>query len=216
MTTTTHGYPLTPYAEHRDRFLRHAAEQIEAGDRLQASEKLWGAVSHGIKAMAARRGWPVDSHQAGRNVVDYVAYHADKPDLIGLYAVIEALHVNFYKDEHEIDQIAQRLQHAERFLAELAEADARLPRLPAPAVARRQRQPVVDALKGMGYSESAAQDMGGGMQKTRFRSPRQRVEMDVEGGTLVWESDGAVTVTPATGQLPPPAGNDPGARIEGA
>ena len=197
MTTTTHGYPLSPHAEHRDRFLRHAVEQIEAGDRLQASEKLWGAVSHGIKAMAARRGWPVDSHQAGRNVVDYVAYHAEKPDLIGLYAAIEALHVNFYRDEHEIDQIAQRLQHAERFLAELAEADAQLPRLPAPGLARRQRQPVVDALNQLGYSESAAQDMAGSMQKTRFRSPRQRVEMNVDGATLVWESDGSVAVLPS-------------------
>ena len=35
--------PIEDHAVHSDRLIRHAWEQLEQGDRLQASEKAWGA-----------------------------------------------------------------------------------------------------------------------------------------------------------------------------
>ena len=41
--------PIEDHAVHSDRLIRHAWEQLEQGDRLQASEKAWGAVAHALK-----------------------------------------------------------------------------------------------------------------------------------------------------------------------
>ncbi len=44
------------------RFLEHADIEIEKGDRLQASEKVWASVAHALKVVAEQRGWQHDSH----------------------------------------------------------------------------------------------------------------------------------------------------------
>ena len=54
--------PIEDHAVHSDRLIRHAWEQLEQGDRLQASEKAWGAVAHALKDIAARRGWRNRAH----------------------------------------------------------------------------------------------------------------------------------------------------------
>lgn len=54
--------PLEDHAVHSERLIRHAWEQLEQGDRLQASEKAWGATAHALKAIAARRGWRNRAH----------------------------------------------------------------------------------------------------------------------------------------------------------
>ena len=43
MTTTTQ--PIESHEVHSKRLMAHAWEQLEAGDRLQASEKAWGAIA---------------------------------------------------------------------------------------------------------------------------------------------------------------------------
>ena len=44
--------PIESHEVHSARLLGHAREMLAKGDRLQASEKVWGAVAHGIKALA--------------------------------------------------------------------------------------------------------------------------------------------------------------------
>ena len=41
--------PITDHAAHSAALLAHAQEMIDQGDRLQASEKIWGAVAHKLK-----------------------------------------------------------------------------------------------------------------------------------------------------------------------
>jgi hypothetical protein len=52
---------MTNYIEeHKDisrRFFTKAADALAEEDLLQASEKLWGASAHMIKAVAEARGW---------------------------------------------------------------------------------------------------------------------------------------------------------------
>ena len=45
------------------RMIIHAREELEAGNRLQAGEKAWGAVVQPLKAIAEQRGWPHQSHR---------------------------------------------------------------------------------------------------------------------------------------------------------
>ena len=45
-------------------FLTAADREFEAGDHLQASEKLWGAASHALIAVAQQRNLPHGSHRA--------------------------------------------------------------------------------------------------------------------------------------------------------
>ena len=39
------------------RFIDHARDELDRGNRLQASEKIWGAAAHALKAIAIQRGW---------------------------------------------------------------------------------------------------------------------------------------------------------------
>ena len=45
-------------------FLAQSDAEFAAGDRLQASEKLWGAATHAVMAAAQQRGWRHGSHRA--------------------------------------------------------------------------------------------------------------------------------------------------------
>ena len=43
-------------------FLAAADHEFMAGDNLQASEKMWGAASHAVMAVAQQRGWRYTKH----------------------------------------------------------------------------------------------------------------------------------------------------------
>lgn len=49
-------------------FLVKSNNYFEEGDVLQGSEKLWGAASHAVMAVAQERGWPYGNHYALRQV----------------------------------------------------------------------------------------------------------------------------------------------------
>ena len=59
------------YAELSRHFMEKADEYLAAGDRVQASEKGWGAVAEAIKSIAEERGW---YHQGHRLLNDIAAY----------------------------------------------------------------------------------------------------------------------------------------------
>ncbi len=124
---STQSQPIESHAAHRDRLLEHAREMIEAGDRLQASEKVWGAVVHALKVVADERGWPFHSHVDGLIIASWIAEQSARPDISNLYGAVSDLHQNFYVDEHPLDVIRDRLLGAERFLGLLREAHRTMP-----------------------------------------------------------------------------------------
>ncbi len=79
-------------------FLTAADREFAAGDHLQASEKLWGAASHALIAVAQQRDWPHGSHgalkQAARRLVDETGEGA----FLAGFALAEKFHANFYHD----------------------------------------------------------------------------------------------------------------------
>lgn len=81
---------------------------IRKGDRLQASEKIWGAVAHALKAVANERGWERDGHQRLRNVALHLQDHpaVDDPEIGTLLRSVEAFHRNFYNDNMAMEEIS--------------------------------------------------------------------------------------------------------------
>ena len=51
-------------------FLDESDREFSEGKDLQASEKLWGAASHAVMAVAQQHGWPYGSHRAMKTAAD--------------------------------------------------------------------------------------------------------------------------------------------------
>ena len=79
-----------------EEFLRRSQQEFAAGDELQASEKLWGAVSHALIAAAQQRGWKHGSHARMREVVRGLAQETGDGWLREAFESAEKLHANYY------------------------------------------------------------------------------------------------------------------------
>ena len=79
-------------------FLAKSDTEFADGDRLQASEKLWGAATQALMAVAQQQGWPHGSHRALKAAARRLAdEHNDRQILAGFLAA-EKFHANFYHD----------------------------------------------------------------------------------------------------------------------
>ena len=126
MTMTTLD-PIESHAVHSRRMLDHAAEMIEQGDRLQASEKIWGAAAHRLKEIAVERGWPYDSHADGTVIARHISRQTDNQHITPLFSVAVETHQNFYEDRMSLEELTDRLGEIRRLLELLDEAHRTLP-----------------------------------------------------------------------------------------
>ena len=125
--------PIESHAVHSRRMLEHAAEMIAQGDRLQASEKIWGAAAHRLKEIAVERGWPYGSHADGTVIARHIARQTDMRNIAILFGFAVETHQNFYEDRMSTDELAERLEDIRRLLELLDEAHRTLsPDLPMP------------------------------------------------------------------------------------
>ena len=93
MTTRNHAQTALAFLEHSDL-------EFESGDALQGSEKLWGAASHAISAIAKQRGWKHGKYKAKTEVVDIVAAEVGGRDsLLRAWDIAWLFHCNFYNDQ---------------------------------------------------------------------------------------------------------------------
>ncbi len=80
-------------------FLAASDLEFDAGDRLQASKKLWGAATHAVRGVAIHRDWQCRSHRALSNVVVRLQQETGDTLLAPGFSVAEKFHRNFYHDE---------------------------------------------------------------------------------------------------------------------
>lgn len=95
-------------------FLDDADREFASGDIRQASEKLWGAASDAIIAVALERGWRYHSHRDIKNAVFRLVVEQDDRGLRSDFATVEKFHVNFYHDlleDHELDRDRPAAHH---------------------------------------------------------------------------------------------------------
>ena len=102
------------------RFLTHAGSQLRRGHRLQASEKVWGAVAHQLKAIAEQRGWQHDGHANFYDIASYLAKEYGQRDLVARVASVDqAQHRNYYKNNLLPRDIEAGLDVAKELVADL-------------------------------------------------------------------------------------------------
>ena len=97
-------------------FLVAADKELAAGDTLQGSEKLWGAASHAVMAVARQRGWAPNSHSAMKNAVARLSEELDDPALRGEFGMAEKFRANFYHGFMEDYELAQDGEVVHRFV----------------------------------------------------------------------------------------------------
>ena len=116
--------PIETHEVHSDRLMRHAVEQLAKGDRLQASEKAWGAAAHRLKDFAERRGWKYEVHADAHKVIGRLVRETGDRQIRRLFRIASALHKNYYVDTEEIDTLAADLEDVRLFIGKLDELDA--------------------------------------------------------------------------------------------
>ena len=109
------------YAAISHRFVDHAKDQLRLGNRLQASEKVWGAANYALKAVALQRGW---RHGGQRNVfaiAEQLSREFNRPYLSDQLLVARAIHYNFYDNDLDQTTISTGIDAVEKYVAELDE-----------------------------------------------------------------------------------------------
>ena len=109
-------------------FLEQAKTELSKGDGLQASEKVWGAVAHALKAIGVQRGWHHRAHQNIKDIAAHMDDEFDRKDFFGHLAIAESMHKNFYENDREEAQIARAIDDAETFITKLDEVRALPPK----------------------------------------------------------------------------------------
>ena len=82
-------------------FIIDADREFAAGELVQGSEKLWGAASHAVMAVAQQRGWDYRSHRSLKNAAIRLSREQNDPTIEAYFAVAEKFHKNFYHDDME-------------------------------------------------------------------------------------------------------------------
>ena len=87
-------------------FLVRSDQYFAVDDRLQGSEKLWGAAAHSILALSRIRRWSLGSHSRIRENAARISRELGESQLWTDFDSAERFHANFYHDymtESDID-----------------------------------------------------------------------------------------------------------------
>ena len=107
------------YAELSRQYIERADEYLRLGDRVQASEKGWGAAAEAMKSIAEARGWNHNSQRLLNDVAFHLSEEWGRPDVRILFIVAKDLHINFYEDNMGLDDIAASVAAVKDLLAEM-------------------------------------------------------------------------------------------------
>lgn len=100
-------------------FMRQAEEELARGDRLQASEKAWGAAAHAVKAVAQQRGWQHDGHRHLFEAIDRIYRESEDTEFRDLFRIANTLHTNFYENWQSDELIQDGIERVEVLLKKL-------------------------------------------------------------------------------------------------
>ena len=109
------GYEKT-FVEQGHAFLAQAWTELEAEDLHQASEKGWGAAAQLVKAYAADRGLPHNSHGRLHAAVSRLVAETGDGSMRTLFNEAGGLHSNFYEGGFDIHDIRESLEQVGEFV----------------------------------------------------------------------------------------------------
>ena len=101
------------------RFIEQAEDELRRGDRLQASEKAWGAAAHAVKSIAEREGWPHERHGHLYDAIFMIRDSTGDKEIESLFRLAGGLHQNFYEGWYDHDAIATGITEVKRLIDKL-------------------------------------------------------------------------------------------------
>ena len=115
--------PSSPerYEEMSRHLLLQAEEELDKGDVLQASEKIWLAVAHALKAVAQYRGWNHRYHNHLRAVASFLSIEWGRADWETTFGSFDSMHTNAYEHQRFPGHVRPFLGLARSYCQELAE-----------------------------------------------------------------------------------------------
>ncbi|MYC35925.1 MAG: hypothetical protein F4X66_03290 [Chloroflexi bacterium] len=122
MTDHLKASPPERYEEISRHLLEQAREELDKGDIPQASDKVWGATAHAVKAVCQRMGWNHHAHNHLRAAANYVFAEFGRYDLTLAFGYLEALHANYYEHQWEASDIRIGIINATLVIRELSAA----------------------------------------------------------------------------------------------
>ena len=110
-------------AEQYSNLMRKYIEEAEAflakGDRVQASEKLWGAAAEAVKVVAAKRGVELRTHGHLWEFVTKLRTELKDPELSRLFLQANYLHQNFYEGILPLEAVIDGAEAVREFIEKL-------------------------------------------------------------------------------------------------
>jgi hypothetical protein len=100
-------------------FLEAAEREFASGENMQASEKLWGAATQVIMAVAVERGWPYGNHAALRIAVRRLAEEYEDRSIRTGFGFAEKFHANFYHGFLEHEDMEPNAKLVRRFVSRM-------------------------------------------------------------------------------------------------
>ncbi len=102
-------------------FLEASDREFNDGDNRQASEKLWGAATQVVMAMAEERGWDHGGHYEMKGVVSRLATEYQDELIVNWFSIAEKFHANFYHNFMRDYQLATDRPVVHQFVERLLE-----------------------------------------------------------------------------------------------
>ena len=111
------------------RLILQAPEELERGDRLQAAEKIWGALAQLLKAHGQQRGWMnLGSHRTVGHIAQHMDIEYDEMPVLRAYVAADNGHRNFYDNEMSPPEIEGIITIVSSVLSDLERALRESPR----------------------------------------------------------------------------------------
>lgn len=105
------------------RLIQQAPGELVRGDRLQATEKIWGALAQMLKAHGQQRGWlNMGSHRTVGHIARQLHLEYDEIDVASAYIAADNGHRNFYDNEMSPAEIEDIITVVANVLPELERA----------------------------------------------------------------------------------------------
>ena len=191
---TTQPKPKDSHEYHRDRLMAEAQESLKDGERIEASEQMWGAVTHQLKAVARDHGWEYAVHKDGRTLALHLSKAGNIPELFRRYIAAERLHSNYYNDTLSKDGIEVLKPEVEQLLRDLREASQRVPDEPDPIKVQEAIDWITDQLRECDdrIPYQAREEAAKRLMDKCSASPGKRVNVQIDDRTI-WAKDGKVS-----------------------
>ena len=95
-------------------------DELARGELKEASNKLWGAAAHAIKAAAETQGWEHHAHALLEEAVDRLIHEAGAPlQIWGQYMMASACHRRFYGNPPDAGKIRNGKELVAEFIRTL-------------------------------------------------------------------------------------------------